>query len=154
MPLQVVLSGPSFEKTYTVTDSLAIQRFEFTTDEKPDKIEVDPDNWVLKKLSISFVEGDLREPPDDFTVSQNYPNPFNPGTSIDIVLPDDGVVTIEVYNVLGEKVYESSSNLSAGYRTMVWRGETNLGTRASSGMYLYRVKYGAEVITKKMILVR
>jgi aminopeptidase N len=154
MPLRVVLSGPSFEKIYTVTDSLEIQRFHFVTDEKPDQLDIDPDNWVMKNLSISYVEGDLNEPPVKFTVSQNYPNPFNPETYIDVLLPRDGAVTIEVYNVLGEKVYEESSNQSAGYRTLVWRGVTNLGTSVSTGMYLYRIIFGSDVITKRMILLR
>jgi aminopeptidase N len=154
MPLQVILSSSSFEKTYTVWDSLEIQRFQFMTDEKPDKLEIDPDNWVMKNLNLSFVEGDLNEPPVIFSVSQNYPNPFNPETYIDVLLPQDGTVKFEVYTILGEKVYQESSSLSAGYRTLVWRGETNLGTSVSSGIYLYRVKYGSEVITKKMILVR
>jgi aminopeptidase N len=154
MPLQVFLSGPSFEKSYTIWDSLATQRFQFISDEKPDKLEIDRDNWVLKNLSISFVEGDLRDPPAVFSVSQNYPNPFNPVTYIDVQLPMDGRVTFEIYNILGEKVHEESLNLSAGYRTLVWRGETDLGATASSGMYMYRVKYDSQVITRKMILVR
>jgi aminopeptidase N len=154
MPLQVVLSGADFEKTYTVMDSLKTQRFEFITDKKPDKIEIDPDNWVLNDLSLTYIEGDLRESPQIFTVSQNYPNPFNPETSIDLVLPEDGQITFEIYNVLGQKVYEHISEQTAGYRTLIWRGETNLGTTASSGVYIYRVKYRTDVVTRKMILVR
>jgi len=154
MPLQVILKGESFENTYTVWDSLSIQRFSFITDQKPENLEIDPDNWVMKSLSVSYIEGDLNKPPSEFSVSQNYPNPFNPETYIDVLLPKDGMVSFEVYNVLGEKVYDESSNQSAGYRTLVWWGETNLGTAASSGMYLYRVKYGSDVITKKMILLR
>jgi hypothetical protein len=154
MPLQVLLSGPLFEKSYIIWDSLSTQRFQFISDERPDKLEIDRDNWVLKNLSISFVEGDLRDPPEVFSVSQNYPNPFNPVTYIDILLPADGRVTFEIYNLIGEKVHEESLNLPAGYRTLAWRGETNLGTNASSGMYLYRVKYGSQVVTRKMILVR
>jgi hypothetical protein len=106
---------------------LSTQKFHFTTDQKPENLEIDPDNWVLKNLSVSSVEGDLNEPPVEFSVTQNYPNPFNPETYIDILLPEDGKVTLEIFNVLGEKVYEESSNQYAGYRTMIWRGETNLG---------------------------
>jgi aminopeptidase N len=154
MPLEVVLTGPGFEQSFTIVDSAETQRFIFVTNNKPDNIEIDPDNWVMNDLSLSFVEGDLREPPAIFTVSQNYPNPFNPETSVDIILPEDGLVNFEVFNILGQKVYEQSSQQSAGYLTLIWRGETNLGTIASSGIYVYRVKYGAELVTKKMILVR
>ncbi len=154
MPLEVVISGQYFEKTYTVWDSLSTQKFHFTTDQKPENLEIDPDNWVLKNLSVSSVEGDLNEPPVEFSVTQNYPNPFNPETYIDILLPEDGKVTLEIFNVLGEKVYEESSNQSAGYRTIIWRGETNLGVAAPSGMYLYRVRVGSNAIIKKMILLR
>jgi aminopeptidase N len=154
MPLEVILSGQSFEKTFTVWDSLSTQRFHFTTDQKPENLEIDPDNWVLKNLSVSSVEGDLNKPPVEFSVSQNYPNPFNPETYIDILLPKDGKVTLEIFNVLGEKVYEESSNQSAGYRTLVWRGQTILGVEAPSGLYFYRVKTGSHAITKRMILLK
>ena len=154
MPLEVVLRGQSFEKTYTVWDSLSTQKFHFTTDQKPENLEIDPDNWVLKNLSVSSVEGDLNEPPVEFSVTQNYPNPFNPETYIDILMPKDGKVTLEIFNVLGEKVYEESSNQSAGYSTLVWRGETNLGAAAPSGIYFYRVRAGSNAITKRMILLR
>jgi len=154
MPLEIIISGQSFEKTYTVWDSLSTQRFSFITDQKPEKLEVDPDNWVLKDLSLSYVEGNLNEPPEEFSVSQNYPNPFNPGTSIDILLPEDATVTFEIFNILGEKVYKKSSNQSAGYKTLIWRGKTNLGSDVSSGMYIYRVRVGENSVTKKMILLR
>jgi aminopeptidase N len=154
MPLKVILSGPSFEKTYTVWDSLSTQRFSFITDEKPDKLKIDPDNWVLKDLSLSYVEGSLDEPPTEFDVTQNYPNPFNPETSIEILLPEDATVKLEIFNVLGEKVYEESSSQSAGYKTLIWRGTNNLGEMVTSGMYIYRVQVGSSSITKKMILLR
>jgi aminopeptidase N len=154
MPLEVILSGQSFEKTFTVRDSLSTQRFQFTTDLRPENLEIDPDNWVLKNLSVSYIEGDLNNPPVEFSVSQNYPNPFNPETYIDIHLPEAGNVTLEVFNVLGEKVHEESSNYTSGHRTLIWRGKTNLGDSAPSGMYLYRVQVGSNAITKKMILLR
>jgi aminopeptidase N len=154
MPLQVVLSGKEFEQSFTITDSIETQWFYFTTDERPDNLDIDPDNWVLKNLSISYVEGDLNEIPAEFTVSQNYPNPFNPETNIDILLPEDGLVTFEIYNVLGEKVFETSLNLSFGYQTLVWQGNSNSGTPVASGMYLYRVTFASQVINKKMLLVR
>ena len=154
MPLEVVISGQSFEETYTVLDSLSTQRFSFMTEQMPENLEIDPDNWVLKNLSLSFVEGDLSELPTEFNVSQNYPNPFNPETSIDILLPEDTNIVFEIFNVLGEKIYDESGNFTAGYKTIVWQGNTNLGIAASSGMYIYRVKVGSSAISKKMILLR
>jgi len=44
------------------------------------------------------------EPINNYTLHQNYPNPFNPTTTIRYELPQDGVVTIEVFDILGQKV--------------------------------------------------
>ena len=145
MPLQIVLSGPSIETSYTVWDSMFTQRFQFVTDEKPDKLEIDPDNWVLKTLMIESQE---------FSVSQNYPNPFYPETHIDVLLLEDGKVIFEIFNTLGEKVYEETAYLSSGHNTFIWRGETNQKTKISSGIYFYRIRVGSKSITKKMILLK
>jgi len=145
MPLQIVLSGPSFKTSYTVWDSMFTQRFQFITNEKPDKLEIDPDNWVLKSLKIETQE---------FSVSQNYPNPFYHETHIDVMLLEDGKVILEIFNTLGEKVYEETSYLTSGIKTFIWRGETNQKTEISSGIYFYRLRAGSTSITKKMILLK
>jgi hypothetical protein len=86
-----------------------------------------------------------------FNLDQNYPNPFNPSTKISFSLPETGIVNLNVYNVLGQKVASllNSENMSAGNHSVSFNA-SNL----SSGVYFYSLKAGNNVITKKMMLVK
>ena len=76
--------------------------------------------------------------PTRYYVYQNYPNPFNPSTTIKYEIPIDGMVKIEVYNILGEKVKVLvNQELEAGYHEIEFRAE-NL----ASGTYIYRITAG------------
>jgi len=82
---------------------------------------------------------------------QNYPNPFNPNTTIAFGVPSSGKVTLEVFDVLGRKVATllNQENKIAGRHTV------NFDARnLSSGMYIYRLKAGNSVITKKLTLIK
>ena len=98
--------------------------------------------------------------PTTYELLQNYPNPFNPSTTINYVLPDQAQVTIEVYNVLGERVATLVSEVKlAGFHQTVWNGENENDRKVGSGMYFYRLSAtnGAgktNAIVKKMLLVK
>ncbi len=88
--------------------------------------------------------------PTEFSLSQNFPNPFNPSTTIKFSVPAAGKVTLEVFNVIGEKVallvdeVKESGNYDVNFDA----------SQLSSGTYLYQLKAGSFVETKKMILLR
>ena len=94
--------------------------------------------------------------PKNFELSQNYPNPFNPSTKINYNLPFDSKVTLEVYNITGERISQLvNEEKSAGYYSVEFNS-TNL----SSGIYFYRI-IAADKATgnnfstiKKMILLK
>ncbi|MCB2230841.1 T9SS type A sorting domain-containing protein [bacterium] len=88
--------------------------------------------------------------PDRYELYANYPNPFNPTTTIAFALPEAQKVTIEIYNVLGEKVTTLvDGRMVAGYHSLEW----DAGEYAS-GVYLYRLKAGDFVETRKMVLLK
>ena len=88
--------------------------------------------------------------PDKFALEQNYPNPFNPSTDISFSLPMAEHVTLDVYNVLGEKVAALvNGNLTAGMHSVNWNA-LNL----PSGIYIYRLRAGNFVLQKKMELLK
>jgi len=82
------------------------------------------------------VESEI-EVPKEFLLSQNYPNPFNPSTKIDYQLPFESNVTIELYNITGERVEVLvNQEQAAGYYSV----EVNSSQfRLSSGVYIYRM---------------
>ncbi|NCP83454.1 MAG: T9SS type A sorting domain-containing protein [Bacteroidetes bacterium] len=86
-----------------------------------------------------------------FSLSQNYPNPFNPTTEIRFSIPQSELVTLTVYNVLGEKVATLiQSNLSAGSHSISF----NASKIVSSGVYFYRLQVGDYAQTKQMLLIK
>lgn len=93
--------------------------------------------------------------PTAYELAQNFPNPFNPETTIEYGLPASAHATLEVYNLLGQKVVTLASGAHQGRRyRVVWNGENDNGESVASGMYLYRLKSGREIITRKMLLLR
>ena len=88
--------------------------------------------------------------PTHYRLSQNYPNPFNPTTNIEFSIPRTGLVTLQIYNTLGEKVTTLvSEKLSAGRYRYQWDG-----SGLASGMYIYELQAGNFSQTCKMLLMR
>jgi hypothetical protein len=88
--------------------------------------------------------------PTEYSLSQNYPNPFNPSTVIEFALPKEAHVTLEVYNIIGQKVMTLVDEVRpAGYHSVKFDG-TNL----ASGMYLYRLATGQQTFLKKLLLMK
>jgi uncharacterized protein (DUF362 family) len=88
--------------------------------------------------------------PTGFILHHNYPNPFNPKTTISYTLPEDAMVNISVYNVLGRKVDTLvNERKQAGLHQCVWTPND-----AASGVYFYRLRAGDFVETRKMVLLK
>jgi hypothetical protein len=89
-------------------------------------------------------------------LAQNYPNPFNPETTIAFDMVEDGNVSIEVFNVRGQKVKTLiNEHMTSGENyTVVWEGTNDSNQKVSSGIYLYKMKAGNYSSTKKMILMK
>ena len=88
--------------------------------------------------------------PTGYSLAQNYPNPFNPETEIAFGIPEDAIVVLKVYNVLGQEVAELvNTHLEAGHHFIKWNGEN-----FSSGVYYYRLKVNEYTATKRMVLMK
>ena len=78
--------------------------------------------------------------PAVYELQQNYPNPFNPSTAIRYALPFISDVTVEIFNVLGQRVrLLLSENQAPGYYETRWDGRNDIGNAVSSGVYVYRM---------------
>lgn len=88
--------------------------------------------------------------PASYTLGQNFPNPFNPSTRITYSLPTRQLVSLKVYNMLGQEVATLvSGEQSPGSHTVVWDATT-----LSTGVYLYRLQAGSFVTVQRMVLVK
>ncbi len=98
-------------------------------------------------ISSNEVNGDT---PSAFALEQNYPNPFNPSTTIKFALPEAADVTLNVYNMLGQKVNTLiNKRMTAGSYDVSFDA-SNL----ASGMYIYRIEAGSFSSIKKMMLIK
>ena len=94
-------------------------------------------------------------PLDDHLQVSVYPNPFNPETTISFDLAEQGFVTIEVFNIKGQKVKTlARDSLAPGHHTFVWNGTDNNGKSVSSGVYFYKMSTPDHISTQKMLLLK
>jgi M6 family metalloprotease-like protein len=101
----------------------------------PDKINVDP---------VSS------EKPTEYSLMQNYPNPFNPTTTISYSMPKNGLVILQVYDILGRAVAELVNEFKeAGNYSVAFNA-----SELPSGIYFYTLKSGNFTATKKFILLK
>lgn len=100
-----------------------------------------------------FVES--QQVPIRFRLYANYPNPFNPATTIRFDIPQEGVAELSIYNMLGQRVrHLLKGSLPPGRYDIIWDGRNEAGQTVASGVYLYRLRIGRFVATRKMVLVR
>jgi len=93
--------------------------------------------------------------PLTFALEQNHPNPFNPTTTISFSVPTAGRTNLDVFNVLGQHVRcLLDDDIEAGAHSIVWDGKDGDGHSVASGIYLYRLRAGKAVESKKMVLLK
>ena len=88
--------------------------------------------------------------PTRYQLNQNYPNPFNPTTNITFQIPQRSMVTLKVYNILGQLVATLVHGMRAPGHYMVRFN----GSGLSSGVYIYRLQAGSFIQSKKLMLVK
>ncbi len=104
---------------------------------------------------ITSVDDAGVEIPADISLAQNYPNPFNPETTIKYFLPQKSMVTLKIFNTLGEVVRTLREGMeSSGMKTAVWNGTDDAGKKVSSGHYIYQLKTNGFLESRKMILLK
>jgi len=114
--------------------------------------------WLLALISYAKTNGGtitsvtplISSVADKYSLSQNYPNPFNPTTKINFAIPQNGFVSLKVYDISGKEVMTLvNKNMTVGSYAVDFNGAF-----LSSGVYFYRLETGSFVETKKMMLVK
>ncbi|MBU0473296.1 MAG: T9SS type A sorting domain-containing protein [Bacteroidetes bacterium] len=87
---------------------------------------------------------------NSYELSQNYPNPFNPSTVISYSLEKSGMVSLKIYNILGQEVMSLvNATQNAGQYQVKFDA-----SQLSTGLYIYRIQSGNFVDSKKMMLLK
>jgi len=93
--------------------------------------------------------------PNRFAVESVYPNPFNPTTTIAFSLDRAGTISLDIFNILGQKVTTLADGpYTAGQHRCIWDGRDASGHEAASGVYFARLSGGGRQAARKMVLVR
>ncbi len=116
--------------------------------------------WNASKADeYDYIEGVLngtvgvqttKELPQKFQLQQNYPNPFNPSTAISYTIAKAGNVSLKVYNMVGQEV----ATLVNGYQAANTYNVNFNASKLASGVYVYELRAGNNVISKKMVLLK
>jgi hypothetical protein len=93
--------------------------------------------------------------PESFELLGNFPNPFNPSTIIVFTAPRSGIVSLEVFDILGRRIRTLHDGvIEAGRHTVKWDGKTDSGSPATSGIYYCRLISGDDVSIERMTLLK
>ncbi len=114
------------------------------------------DDVIVRGYNINLTDNDDEVVPVSATgLLGNYPNPFNPQTEISYDMKNDEQVSIEIFNVKGEKIKTLvNTKVKAGNHKVTWLGDDEYGKNVTSGVYFYRMKSGKYSASKKMILLK
>ncbi len=120
---------------------------------RPNPADSDPDIGAYENINREplAVETEKSLSPVHFSLEQNYPNPFNPSTTIKFQIPNSNFVTLEIYNLLGQKVATLvNEKLNTGTYTAEWNA-----AGLASGIYFYRlITSNGFSSMKKMIVLK
>jgi hypothetical protein len=115
----------------------------------------------IQHLTLAIISGtDVEDDkgsilPEDFVLLQNHPNPFNSSTLIQYSLPKRAHVTVEIFNLLGQRVRSLvDGEQSVGRYAIEWDGRSDNSHVLATGVYFYRVAADDHIEVKKMLLLK
>jgi aminopeptidase N len=151
MPVQIKIFVGTKDTLINIFNDKQNQEFEFIIAGRPDSVQFDPDNRILKNVAFTTSVG-INTFPIDFKLQQNYPNPFNPSTIISFQIPADGFITLRVFDILGNLVaILLNEERKAGRYNYVF---SNSGYQLPSGIYFYQMVSGNFKQVRKMMLLK
>jgi len=136
----------TFDFTSSIDQTVQFSLYDFTATDSQG-------NAILLDASGTSVLVDVKkeiELPENYSLSQNYPNPFNPSTSISYQIPNEGFVSLKVYDVIGNEIITLVNEEKTPGTYEVFFDGSDL----PSGIYFYCIKAGEFVQTKKLVLLK
>jgi hypothetical protein len=120
-----------------------------------DKVEFVNSDFIREDLADDMTSTGSGKAPLVFALGQNFPNPFNPVTNIGFTLPENGHVSIDIYDILGRHVRTLAAGMySAGQHSVLWDAKDANGRLVSAGTYVYTIKAGKFTSSKRMLFMK
>lgn len=105
---------------------------------------------IFKNDLVTKVDDENEVTPTQFSLNQNYPNPFNPITKISYSIPSNGFVTLKIYDILGREIaLLVDKEQTVGFYSVEFNANN-----FPSGIYIYVLKSGKQISSKKMVLLK
>lgn len=115
------------------------------------QVDLDGTKHFTEPINVSSSTSVSESAPREFSLKQNFPNPFNPETIIKFSIETTERATLEVFNILGQKVATLFDGVAeAGQYYNVKFNAVNL----ASGVYLYKLQNGAKNEVRKLLLLK
>ena len=106
-------------------------------------------------VTLGWMDINANELPITYALHENYPNPFNPVTNISYDLPEEAMVNITIFDMMGRVVKTLVNRTqTAGFKSLQWNATNNSGHPVSAGVYIYSIQAGSFNETRKMILLK
>ncbi len=146
--------GEFHEYTYNADGSVRIKLIKSWEDWLTPPQYENMERWIYSYGTTSVNDKDVLLP-SDFALS-NYPNPFNPSTTISFQIPEQAVVSLDVFDTRGRKIRSliSNENRRAGAYFARWDGMNDKGSIMPSGVYIYRLSAPGMIISRQCILLK
>jgi len=152
MPVKIKISTTINDTIFTILNNQQTQQFSFTVLGKPVGLIFDPDNYIMKTLDVIDIPDDLKPP--SYQLKQNYPNPFNPSTKIEFSIPVSSLVTIKIYNELGQQIAQLMNEEKRPGNYSVQFSSIQGNKTLPSGIYIYKITAGNYSESKKMMILK
>jgi aminopeptidase N len=151
MPIQVKINFTDGSDTLiTVWNDQVSSGYNIPLTSKVTSVQFDPDEWILRTVSIIT---DVEATPENlfaYKLVANYPNPFNPTTNISFSIPERDLVTLKVYDILGNEVATlMNEERESGEHTVRFDASA-----LTSGIYFYKLISGSFSQVRKMLLIK
>ncbi|OGB60287.1 MAG: hypothetical protein A2Y94_05995 [Caldithrix sp. RBG_13_44_9] len=113
------------------------------------------DNLSFDILITSIPEQPTDRIPGTFILHQNYPNPFNPSTAISFDIPQAVNVKVDIFDITGRRIRTLLDEPKvAGSYDVIWNGTDDTGNSVASGLYVYRLRAGDFIQSKKLLFMK
>ena len=146
-------------ETITISYDVVLDAGEYMhwvlTSESGDEYILEEDGEITVPTEDTFTLARVPVIPIAYALHQNYPNPFNPITTLRYDLPVDNHVILTIYNLNGREIHQIvNTSQPAGHHSVMWNATNSFGKPVSAGVYLYQIRAGEFVQTRKMVLLK